>query len=591
MEGSLVGLYRASVDRGLYGSRETRSFIEHALRRIEKSIREDKHPVIVRAPPGIGKTAIPITVLLSILVEELPVASVIHVAPTRSLIDDLAFRVRESLARLVTIAGSLVARQHGLSHETSSLLAPYTVTTFDTYLYNFLKLPTDEILKIYRGRYGHYEVPRASILLAFNFFDEAHMVIEEDDKLGSVVITSMAALSAFRAPLVVSTATLSTPLIERLKAIIQNIDVVDYSDFLKARGEDEFYKVEFNKSFKPIAGRSLALVDDPCDLHSCKLKEYIDKIVEVVESGGRASIVVNTVKLAKCLYSKLRDRVETVLIHSRFTPKDREAKMEAVRRSHGILLVSTQVLEVGVDVSFDAILSQVAPPSSMIQRFGRLARGIHAHEGYWAVFATKEDLDRGSGVYLPRAVEGTWAVLNEIGVDSINWHLPRSLKPGLKGYMDLLDRVWEQYLRDILNNVSRIPSFYEALTSPIPSIDILQFIEKIGGLRDENICSAYVYEDESRIGGEDMWENAVPLPCSDMLEYAGKAIREGYKVYIFERDPRGGLYPRELSLSRIEEMAKRLRRDPLTFSLEIAGVAIPRELYEGGVYGSGLRDL
>ncbi|MEM4971893.1 MAG: hypothetical protein QXE01_11660, partial [Sulfolobales archaeon] len=69
---------------GFYSSRNIRSFIEYSLDRVENALKYRK-VAILRAPPGIGKTAVPMTILLAILRGYFPYASsVIHVAPMRS---------------------------------------------------------------------------------------------------------------------------------------------------------------------------------------------------------------------------------------------------------------------------------------------------------------------------------------------------------------------------------------------------------------------------------------------------------------------------------------------------------------------------
>jgi len=62
--GGLSYIYRRSVeDFGFYGSSVVRSFVEYALERVEDSFKSGlKRLIIVRAPPGIGKTAVPLTV-------------------------------------------------------------------------------------------------------------------------------------------------------------------------------------------------------------------------------------------------------------------------------------------------------------------------------------------------------------------------------------------------------------------------------------------------------------------------------------------------------------------------------------------------
>ena len=71
------------------------------------------------------------------------------------------------------------------------------------------------------------------------------------------------------------------------------------------------------------------------------------------------------------------------LIHSRFRPQEREAwrnwlrqEAESLRKEHplGRIIVSTQVVEAGIDLSARTLISELAPWPSLVQRFGRCNR-------------------------------------------------------------------------------------------------------------------------------------------------------------------------------------------------------------------------
>ena len=71
------------------------------------------------------------------------------------------------------------------------------------------------------------------------------------------------------------------------------------------------------------------------------------------------------------------------LIHSRFRPKEREAWRKwltqdagLLRKEHllGRIVISTQVVEAGVDLSAQTLITELAPWPSLVQRFGRCNR-------------------------------------------------------------------------------------------------------------------------------------------------------------------------------------------------------------------------
>ena len=73
------------------------------------------------------------------------------------------------------------------------------------------------------------------------------------------------------------------------------------------------------------------------------------------------------------------DRPSLVLLHSRFRPLDRAKMVEAALvdvepDGPGTIVVSTQVIEAGVDVTATTLFTEVAPWASLVQRFGRCNR-------------------------------------------------------------------------------------------------------------------------------------------------------------------------------------------------------------------------
>lgn len=101
--------------------------------------------------------------------------------------------------------------------------------------------------------------------------------------------------------------------------------------------------------------------------------------------GELLLVIVNTVDRATKVFTgleKLRKKekkgVELKLVHSRFRGAERRRweflRKNADRPPEGRILVATQVVEAGVDVSASVLVTDLAPWSSLVQRFGRAAR-------------------------------------------------------------------------------------------------------------------------------------------------------------------------------------------------------------------------
>lgn len=104
--------------------------------------------------------------------------------------------------------------------------------------------------------------------------------------------------------------------------------------------------------------------------------------------GTRTLVVVNRVTRAQEIYMQLvkiaehaskkgKNAPAVCLLHSRFRPPERAAAFKravAEPSGNGTIVVATQVIEAGVDISSRLLITDIAPWSSMVQRFGRNAR-------------------------------------------------------------------------------------------------------------------------------------------------------------------------------------------------------------------------
>ncbi|MGH9155489.1 MAG: type I-G CRISPR-associated helicase/endonuclease Cas3g [Acidimicrobiales bacterium] len=100
---------------------------------------------------------------------------------------------------------------------------------------------------------------------------------------------------------------------------------------------------------------------------------------EVHRPGRRTLVVLNTVDRARQVWEALTRSgdIPAVLVHSRFRPGDRKPQVDAALAPPGKLgtiVVSTQVLEAGVDMSADVLVTEAAPWPSIVQRAGRCNR-------------------------------------------------------------------------------------------------------------------------------------------------------------------------------------------------------------------------
>jgi CRISPR-associated endonuclease/helicase Cas3 len=157
-------------------------------------------------------------------------------------------------------------------------------------------------------------------------------------------------------------------------------------------------------------------------------------------SFGRITLLVcNTVDRACRTYDALRaaGRTEGLeLVHSRFRPAEREGWRErflsrsACTSEVDRIIVATQVVEAGVDLSAGCMITELAPWPSLVQRFGRCAR----YGGSGKVLVVDRSRDEASAApYQPEELESAWGALQQlteqgVGIAALEAH-EESLDP------------------------------------------------------------------------------------------------------------------------------------------------------------------
>jgi CRISPR-associated endonuclease/helicase Cas3 len=110
------------------------------------------------------------------------------------------------------------------------------------------------------------------------------------------------------------------------------------------------------------------------------IKALAERVVAEHRPGTRTLVVLNTVGRAVELFravSKLAPSTRIRLLHSRFRPDDRKARTYEVVDAPALsddIVISTQVLEAGVNITSTTLITELAPWSSIVQRAGRCNR-------------------------------------------------------------------------------------------------------------------------------------------------------------------------------------------------------------------------
>jgi CRISPR-associated endonuclease/helicase Cas3 len=342
---------------------------------VEKEIFNNNFPLLIKSPTGSGKTEAVIFPFLSQFLQNkfFIAPRLIYVLPVRALVNQVMERIKSYAQKISPFISVKV--QHGDLPEEPFFIGDIIVTTLDQFVYGFARVSQ---------QVGHHiDMPAGAIASSLVVFDEAHMY--RDEFTFSIMRAIMEILYESRIPFVVMTATMPENL---EKSLFENI-----KDYAKIIGEDVVSsKLQITICDEPLYANNEVNIDDG-------LLEKIKK--------KKTLIVLNQVKRAQKIYEEIKERLrlnenQIILLHSRFTRKDRrEHEKKAlsliphkengeIKIPEGVgIVVSTQVLEAGIDFSAELLLTEIAPADCLVQRAGRCAR-YEGEEGEMIVFQIED---------------------------------------------------------------------------------------------------------------------------------------------------------------------------------------------------------
>jgi hypothetical protein len=154
------------------------------------------------------------------------------------------------------------------------------------------------------------------------------------------------------------------------------------------------------------------------------IKELAQEVFGAADAAdGLTLVVVNTIRRACDLHREItkltRDRAANllpVLIHSRFRPGDRKERLAELLASKDrkAIVVSTQVVEAGVDVSAQVLFTEIAPWASLVQRFGRCNRRGEFADNVARIYCIDFDEEKLSPPYEPNQLREARQRLREL---------------------------------------------------------------------------------------------------------------------------------------------------------------------------------
>jgi len=447
---------------------EGRDAVEKAVELLDGAVsRGEPRQVVLRAPTGYGKSFASVALGYAIYAayrdggvwERLAgVSKVVHALPMASIVEDL---YRRALAALVGLGPEQARRRplRDLEREFGEKFGErwvgYQAWSIDAdfrdplFIYSTLVYTTFDslVLNLYKAtpltaRRAPYEAARAAVMRSVVVLDEAHLLAEPGGGERGRAVKELTALRAavtslaeLGVPVLVVTATIPSSLI-KLVAPYARVVTALAGGCRPAEGEEAAY------DYKPkgvVRARLVGQVD------------YVG-LAEAHRGSGLKLFVFNTVRRAVGAYLKLREHFgDVVLLHGRLSLGDRSAAVERLGelQSRGGVVVATQVVEAGVDLDAELLVTDVAPLPSLIQRIGRAARKeVEQAEAY--IVSDGEALEGARRVYGEVEVEATLKLLKERagpdGALDVDWRDPC---PEARGsYAGLLEKYGDVAYRD-----------------------------------------------------------------------------------------------------------------------------------------------
>lgn len=343
-----------------------------------------KRNVILQAPTGAGKTIASLLPFLHAQQNLQPVQfprKCIYSVPMKVLANQFEAEYKKVIRAYGWQDHLNIRIQTGDRQDDPKLTSNLIFTTIDQTLSNFLNIP-------YALGTSSANLNAGAIMSSYLVFDEFHLY--DPDIMLPTVLEMLQMLKGIT-PFIVMTATFSSRMLQRLGDLLGAIVVP----------EDE----RTREGMMRIG----AQVGKDRRFHSVDADISAESVLKC--NAKRTICICNTVNAAQDLYRDIQDALEkrndidthVELLHSRFYKDDRDKKEDWIRDQFGIpqteyngrslILIATQVIEVGVDATCDVMHTHIAPAHALLQRAGRCARRKNETGKVY--------------VYLPRHDDGT----------------------------------------------------------------------------------------------------------------------------------------------------------------------------------------
>lgn len=316
--------------------------------------------IILAVPTGSGKTwasVVPFLFAKALANQDFP-SKMIYSLPLRAL----ANSIFEDVSKVAD--ASIQTGEYG---EDKFFENDIIFSTIDQTLSNFLCFPLPLSPR-------QANVNAGALIGSYLVFDEFHL-LEPELSMGTTL--GMLRLLGETCRCCIMTATLSQPFMQNLQEALPNYEIITLDDFPEDRAKIKSLLPETNK-------KKLQVLDSPIEAQN-----IIAKHLGIETNKPKTTIVIcNRVENAQRIFQELEQSpelktagTELISLHSRFFDKHRKLKEKKLKEYFGkgvhntnAILVATQVIEAGMDISCSVMHTEISPINSFLQRAGRCAR-------------------------------------------------------------------------------------------------------------------------------------------------------------------------------------------------------------------------
>ncbi|OYD06229.1 CRISPR-associated helicase/endonuclease Cas3 [Paludifilum halophilum] len=157
-------------------------------------------------------------------------------------------------------------------------------------------------------------------------------------------------------------------------------------------------------------------------------KQTLEEMVESIpiRKDQTHLFIMNTISSAKELYSLLTERIQEPVgfLSTHLPPKERLRRIQDIKAGDYRWVVSTQLVEAGVDIDFDVVYRDLAPLDSINQSAGRCNRNGNRSGQLHVVHLWNGTTPYGSYIYEPVKLDVTRSLLQDYDAVSEPMLLP-----------------------------------------------------------------------------------------------------------------------------------------------------------------------